>query len=328
MDLNDIYKLPLSLTWLPVGLIVTGLIFNTLMSVVLLVSKEVKRINCFKYLAVIGIFDTLCLFTWNLNQFLRPNFDFEIENLNVSTCRIFLYLQYVSLQINSVLRSLLCIERYYFVMKLTNPYGWLGKKLFGTPHSVAYWIITVSISISALNFHLLFNNGTNVKHYKDNKTELRFNCYHNKFINIRPTWSRMNLLISATIPSTIMLIFNSLLIYKTYLAKLQLRRISFASRVSFYRARRFTASLIFISIMYLLTHTPVNIIFSFFMPFIYTKKGIIVSFCFILLQFSQHSFLFFELYFTNSKFRKVLKNFFIRKKQNGRDKFRLYRGKN
>jgi hypothetical protein len=322
-------KLPIYLTWLPLGLIFIAIIFNTLTSIILLVNKDAKKVNCFKYLAVIAFFDTMCLFTWNLNEFLSPNFGFKIENLNIHTCRLFLFIQFISLQINSILRSLVCIERYYFVVKLVKPVS-LGRKCFGSAKSVNFWIITTICAISFLNCHLLLNVGSHeeVKQYKDinveqeffhNKSIMKFNCYGNKKnIILKPLWNRVNLLTACIIPSVIMFIFDGLLIYRSYIAKQKVK--STIQRNKLNQSKSFTASLLFISTAHLLLHAPVNLYFSFFSDDANHSKRLL-SFFFIQMHSIPHSILFFELYFSNTKFYKILLSYYEGKKR--LDKIRI-----
>ena len=298
------YKLPIYFTWLPLGFIAIGIVFNTIMGLILLKNKEAKKVNCFLYLAVIALFDTLSLFTWNLDEFLRPNYNFEIENLNIHTCRIFLYIQFVSLQVGSVLRSLLCIERYYFVMKIVNSPHWLTKKLFGIRKSVKNWIKYVLLVICALNFHLLFKQ-KDLKLNKSHANETNFNCYDTK-----STWNLMNMLITCVLPSVIMPIFDILLFYKSYISKK--RMASAIAKVQLRASTSFTFSLLYISIIYIVLHTPFNVYSSFFTSNEQTKASVILSFIFIEMLFSQHALLFFELYFTNRKFRSILNKYLKR----------------
>ena len=312
------YRLPIYVTWLPLVLISVAVIFNTVTTVVLLVNRVAKNINCFTYLAVIAIFDTMCLFTWNLNQFLTPNFGIQIENYNIYTCRIFLYMQFTSVQISSLLRSLLCIERYYFVMKFSNLIKF-GKYLFGTKKSVKFWIISVIIFSAFINIHLLFNTGSfevvsDKQEENLSSSELKFNCYdNNNALSLKLLWNRFNLITALVIPSSIMIIFDWLLFYRTYLAKKKTR--SHSSLINFQKSKSFTASLIYISIAYLVLHTPANLYFSFINHDVQHDNEII-SFVIVELHFLPHSILFFELYLTNKKFYNILQHYYDKRESN------------
>ena len=317
-------KLPVYLTWLPLCLIFIAIIFNTLTSIILVVNKEAKKINCFKYLAFIAFFDTLCLFTWNLNEFLTPNFNFKIENLNIYTCRLFLFIQFISLQINSILRSLVCIERYYFVMKLAHPVSF-GRRFFGTARSVNFWIITTIFVVSFLNCHLLFNVGSyeemevksKGKENFQNVTHtviMKFNCYGNKkSMVLKPVWNRVNLLTACIIPSSIMFIFDGLLIFRSYIAKQKVKSRSSIQSTRLNQSKSFTASLLIISTSYLILHAPVNLYFSFFSDEANHSKQLL-SFVLIQMHSLPHAILFFELYFSNTKFYKILLGYYEDKK--------------
>ena len=299
------YKLSAYLTWLPLGFIAIGIVFNTIMGAILFRNKEAKKVNCFLYLAVIAIFDTLSLFTWNLDEYLRPNHDFEIENLNIHTCRFFLYIQFVSLQIGSTLRSLLCIERYYFVMKNVNSPNLLIKNLFRIRKSVKNWIKCVLLLICLFNFHLLFKRGSYIKDDIQNTTH--FSCYEVDCMNIRATWNLSNLIITSIFPSVIMPFFDILLFYKSYISRK--RMASVVARVQLRTSTSLTSSLLYISIIYIVLHAPFNVYSNFFKSNEKTKASVILSFTFIEMLFSQHALLFFEFYFTNRKFRSILNKY-------------------
>ena len=311
--MNVDYILPVYLTLLPLALILIALIFNTITTLTLLVNRMAKNINCFKYLAVIAIFDTLCLFTWNLNQFLTPNFGIQIENYNIYTCRIFLYMQFTSIQISSLLRSLLCIERFYFVIKFRNLMG-NGKNFFGTNKSVKFWITFAIILGAVLNSHFLFNTGSygerqktlisDEKSYNTSSVKFKFNCYDSiRALNFKQFWSRVNLITALIIPSALMIIFDFSLVYRTYKSK---KRIQLNTMRIINKPKSFTLSLLYISISYLVLQIPANLYFSFFNDYAPSNNDL-MSFVIVELDFLPHSILFFELYLTNTKFCNILK---------------------
>ena len=309
--MNVDYKLPVYLTLLPLVLIFVAVVFNTITTLALLVKAD-KNVNCFKYLAIIAFFDTLCMFTWNLNQFLAPNFGIEIENYNIYTCRIFLYMQFTAIQISSLLRSLLCIERYYFVMKFSNLMR-IGKNLFGSKMSVKFWI-TFSIILGViLNSHLLFNNGSYVEIRQKivlrqengcnlSITVLKFMCKDKKMTNSKHFWKHVNLITALIIPSALMIIFDYLLVYRTYISMKQMQK--HLKSTNYHKSNSFTASILYISIAYLVLHTPVNLYFSFSNDDAqYNNK--ILLFIITELNFLPHSIIFFELYLTNKNFYNI-----------------------
>lgn len=322
-------EIPTTITLLPLLFIFNALVFNTSLSYILLNNKKLNKSSSMRYLAIIATFDTLSLFTWNLNQFLKPNFNFEIEHLNAFTCKFFIYLQFTTLQISSLLRCLVCIDRYYYIVKLKNKKQTFGIILFGTIKSVNYWSLCVIGFIFVLNLHLLINAGS----YKTttNSHRFEFDCYQTNHYNIRPTWNRVNLVLNCSLPFILMTIFDALLIHKAYIVKqnvisnqvlwLNAFRSTPRSFSQNHKTKRLTFSLLFISVFYLLMSLPPSIFYSFFIHTLKTKIGAYYSFFFNMMTFSQHSVLFFQCYLTNKKFRDIVRSYFHNNNDNKKPLF-------
>ncbi len=116
----------------------------------------------------ICITDTLSLFTWNLDHFLKPNFNIYIETLNEPMCRIFTFLQYTSLQSSAILLSFACIDRYFTVIAI--PGSFYQRLPFGTSKLTLIWCATILIALTLANCFLLVLP----RHYRTNGTVV---CY-------------------------------------------------------------------------------------------------------------------------------------------------------
>ena len=312
-------------SYIPLFIIANALVFNTIAFLIFTYDKNLRKLSSMKYLAVISILDTISLFEWNLNQFLKPNFNIEIEQINVVTCRVALYVQFCSIQISSLLRCLICVDRYFHITSISNKYC----LPFGTPRSAKIWTICTAIFIGILNFHLLILAGSYVPKDPEEARTYKFNCYRTKYFHLKPNWNYSNFILNCTFPFAIMIIFNSLLIYKTVKIRQKVRLQSKFKQMADLNRRRLTLSLIFISFTYLIFHLPPSIFFSFFPTLMYGENGQALAIYFNSQVFSLHSLLFFECYITNLKFRQVfnwyLKKILRKKIKVPKDQFEVYR---
>ena len=69
-----------------------GFIGNTICFLVLITSKDLKRMSYAIYLMYCSIVNILSLLQWNFNHFLRPIFAFNIEDTSIINCRFFTFL--------------------------------------------------------------------------------------------------------------------------------------------------------------------------------------------------------------------------------------------
>lgn len=295
---NDI---PIVLTYIPLIIIAIACIFNTIAFLVFVSHKDMKKHSSMRYLAFISIFDTLCLPFWNLNQFLKPNFNFEIEYLNVYLCRTTIFIQFITIQVSSLLRCLVCVDRYFTIINVRNGVSWFQKLPFRTIKSANWWSMSVIIVICLLNSHLILFAGKHTTKSIINMNITYFDCYKTDFYNIRPMWNRVNFVLDCTLPFIIIIIFDILLINRTFNIKYQSNSFSKSAERG---KRRLTISLIIITLMYIFMSLPSSIFFSFFIDYLFKSNGQLYSVLLKSFYFSQHSIIFFECYFTNIKFRK------------------------
>lgn len=99
------------------------------------------------------IIDTLSLFDWNLNHYLKPVFHLDMEFLNMFTCKVFSFGQYYLLQASGFLLSFVSIDR--FVAIRTTPGSIYSKLPFGTNKSALGWSIFWLVVLFIFNGHIL-----------------------------------------------------------------------------------------------------------------------------------------------------------------------------
>jgi hypothetical protein len=281
------------ISYISIIIITLGLTCNTTAFLIFRFNMKMKKIPSMVILSFVCITDTLSLFTWNINHFVFTNFGFEIENLNIYNCKIFLFMQYFSLQSSGLLLSMVSIDRYIFVSKLPNSF--LSKLPFGTLKTATCWSILIITIVGLLNSYLLIFDRKYLIKYVE--------CYilSNGFqINI--IWEKVHSVVYSILPFILMIIFNSLLIKRTFGLKSKN-----TNQKDKNRRKSLTFSLLFITISFLIMTLPTQICYSFFLSdFLYdeTLNNILVLLdC---LSFFNHSSLFFSCFITNRKFREIV----------------------
>ena len=275
-------------------IIILGLIGNTTTFIIFRFNNEMKKIPSMVILSFVCITDTLSLFTWNLNYFTYSNFGFNIEGLNIYTCRIFTFIQYFGLQSSGLLLSLVSIDRYIFVSRLPNSF--LSKLPFGTLKSATLWSFSIVSIIGLMNSFILI---------LDRKVILNtVHCYHlsNGFI-IPIMWEKVHMILYCLIPFILMIIFDVLLIKKT----LNLKSNSYSKNQDKSKRKNLTFSLLFITFSFIIMILPAQICFTFFlMDFIYDEKLNFILTTFDYLSFFNNCSIFFSCFITNIKFRNIV----------------------
>ena len=97
MDSNTIRIITLVLGAYSIFILVCGTLFNALILCVCL-RKKMRKVNAFKFFAVISIVDTVALYEWNLSHFTNAYFHVLFSYINLTWCRLGTFMQYVSLQ--------------------------------------------------------------------------------------------------------------------------------------------------------------------------------------------------------------------------------------
>ena len=294
-------------------------------------NKSFKKISSLLILSFAAILDNFAVVTWNFDHFLKPNFGTKIEKFNLFTCKLFIFLQYFSLQSNGLLLTLVIIDRYITVCRLPG-----SSKLPSCSLQRAFtWSVSIITSIFFLNFHILILYGyqhsiTSSQDITDSSnssnfdaidleiigTKLKCDFYSSSF-NIGKYWGIVHLVLYSLIPSTLMIIFISLLIHKTFRFGKILNPIAVKT---FKKKRKVTINLIVVSTAFIMMTLPSSFYYAFIygvIPFI--PLGKYFEEFFDLIQFSNHGSIFFWSILINSEFRK----YFLRLKNASLQIFRL-----
>ena len=283
-------------------IILIALIFNSLTFVIIISNKYLRNITSMIYLLYISIFYTLSLLEWNLNNFLSPNFGIYLEDLSMFTCKLIIFMQFLSLQSSGFLLTILCIDRYFTI--ISTPGSFISRLPFRTVKSAHIWSWILIGLVFVLNSHILILNGT----YEENKTNsnlttLIFKCKYSNGFKLFPIWEYVHLILYSLIPFIIMMIFNILLIRKIIFNSKDKKLKSNSKKENI---KRNVISILVITFLFLIMTTPVSVAYGFF----YEQLSKIVLSILDELSFLNNSTLFFTCFFTNSKFRKVVFDLF------------------
>lgn len=307
-----------------------GLTGNIATVFILRLNHELRQQSSMVMFSFIAICDLIALFTWNLDTYFRMIYNFSYEIKYLSTCRLMVFLQYFGLESSGLLFSFISIDRYFTIV--SRP----GSKLpFGTPKTSFIWSSIIVISMFILNSHILFLNGfiDSSPEFKNETIQIKINeslinqtklsliysndihCYvYYPSFQFEMFWDRFKLVIYSIIPTIIMVIFNTLIVFETMHLGRQLNRNDERSIKVFRKKRHLTVSLIILTFLFPIMTLPNVIFYSFFYridPWMDKYLGGFTN----NLTFFHHSVLFFSLYLTNCYFRKAIFSIF-RKKNN------------
>ncbi len=145
---------------IPIVIIIFGLLGNTITILILRFDKNLKKITGLVYLSFVILTDTISLFQWNLDIFVKHIF--EVSFNNKADCNIFTFMQFFSLQSSGCLLSILCIDRYITVV--STPGSFYSRLPFRTRKSAVAWSLAIIAFVFIVNSHILFSNpGSNRK---------------------------------------------------------------------------------------------------------------------------------------------------------------------
>lgn len=300
-----------------------GFIGNTICFLVLITSKDLKRMSYAVYLMYCSIVNILSLLQWNFNHFLRPIFAFNIEDTSIINCRFFTFLQYFSLQCGAYLLCWMCIDRFITVIAVP---GSLSSRLpFSTPKTAHIWSILTIFTLTIMHSHILMFNGyydppewrnmtTTTTGSDINQTSSvsvlylyqskNFHCFnYSPTLNIFPMWNTVHLYLYTIVPFIIMITFNMMLISKSLWRTNKNLKINRACKTSSEK-RRLSRSLFIITMSFLILTSPANIVYGYFEDANSTPRFRVILHILDCIAFMHQSMFFINCYFSNNQFRR------------------------
>ena len=127
-----------------------------------------RQNSTFLFLAFLSISDMLSLYWWNLNHFVQPFTNLDLQNFNFYYCKIMNFFQFISSQTSAWILILISFDRYFSVLIL----NWKIRYFYFNRALLTASVIV--IVIVTINFHVLFTFGHIRK--VDNITEI-VECY-------------------------------------------------------------------------------------------------------------------------------------------------------
>jgi hypothetical protein len=304
-------------------IIFIGLVGNITSFLIFRLNKEMKKMPSMIFLSFMCVTDTLSLFTWNLDHYLKPNFKFSIESLNIYTCNFFSFIQYFSLESSSWLLTWVSIDRYITILALP---GSIAYKLpFGSIKSATVWSTIIIAFFAILNSFLLFHDRKRIYINKivklengsefNTTVEIGFRCYElskNDF-KIYIVWQNVHLVFYELIPFILMLIFNCLLVRVTFFM--------FGKKSSKYhlnghlamrnkRMKNLTMSLIVLTLVFIILTLPATILYNYFYTYFQSTSTLKLIITLIdYFTYINHSLIFINCLISNLKFRNIFFKF-------------------
>ena len=263
-------------SYFPLVIISFGFVGNLAALLLFTVNTNLNTLSPFIYLAFISIVDTLSLFNWNLDHFLKPNFNISAVNSSIIPCKLLSFFQNFGLQASGILHCLLIIDLYYI---LTNNRFNHNRRHFATVKSAVVWSIGILSFLALINLHFLILNGywtfskeleTNTSVISANKTieyqigkitkYAPFECNNYPFnLNVLlDIWIYVLLCIYNLIPSVVIPIVVLIILCKIHSIRKKLNK-NAKKHYLFKDIMRISYSVVIISILFILMTAPTQI---------------------------------------------------------------------
>ncbi|CAF0800937.1 unnamed protein product [Brachionus calyciflorus] len=280
-------------------LIILGTIFNFIIFYICS-KKPLRNISTFKFLSILALSDTICLYEWNLKHFTVAYFNIAYNFVYLSWCRLELFLQYTFLQYSAWILVSIALDR--LLSTLNN--NW--RNFYTTGNRIYYYLVFLIILLSGINSPILIRMG----YYTFKNGTENLNClatYENDF-TLFNTMSGIHLYLFSIVPFISLVIINSKLIYTAVISK---RRKIGLTNEAFKKKFDMTKTILILTIQFIVLTLPSSIVSRFFyVIMIQSRIGKIVLFVCDNFSFSFNSFNIITLYLTNKKFKDELKSTF------------------
>jgi len=272
-------------TYYPLSLTCLSTILNSL-TLIIFSRKRFRQRPTIHYIRAIALIDILILYGWNLDNFFRLKFSFDLERFTIVTCKFSAYFNNVINQSSAWLRVLMCADRFYTLNKIQQ------HQALDRHRCVVFLIIITLILIALINLHLpifacyMHPNGTEV-------------IIDSLYYQVYPMWHYVNLILYNILPFILMIIFNIRIIRHLIILKR-----SSTIQQSHIQHRAISISIFLSAFLFCLMTTPATVIFAFFHTQIRSEifQNFLLSF-FDSIQSTYHSLSFFLYFITLVEFR-------------------------
>ncbi|CAF1044319.1 unnamed protein product [Brachionus calyciflorus] len=267
--------------------------------------KPLRNISTFKFLSILALSDTLCLYGWNLTHFTVSYLNIDYNLIYLAICRIELFIQQTSLQYSAWILVSIALDR--LLSTLNN--NW--SKFYTNGKQIYFYLLCVIFILCGINSPILIKIG----YYSfENGTQI-LKClatYENDY-TLYNIMAEIHLYLFSIVPFTCLIIINSILIYTAVISKK--RKIGLTNE-AIRKKYNMTKTILILTIQFIILTLPSSIISRFFyVTLIKTRVGTIVIFVCDNFSFSFNSLNILTLYLSNKKFNEELRFIFKRKKR-------------
>lgn len=275
------------ITYYPLLLTIVNTILNGWILIILF-RKKFRQRPTTHYMRAVALADLFMIYGWNLDHFFRFQFGFEVDRLNIFTCKIFLFFNNGFLQSAAWFRVWLCIDRFHTLQRISQ------RRTMAEHRSALLLIVLTMFFFALLNLHIpIFSCHQAVR---DNQTIIVSDSIHYK---LYPMWSYVNLVIYNLLPFLLMVIFDIRIVRHLILIKR-------SSTVQCSRVQHMSIalSILLSAFLFFLMTTPATIIFI--IPTRYFPSSLVRTFVIAMLdyvQYTYHSISFVVYFVTLIEFR-------------------------
>ena len=236
-----------------------GTIGNTL-AIVVLSKKKMRRMPSSLFLIVLAVSDLLMLYLGLLRHCIRVFNEVDIREFTLTGCRTHVFLVYFINHLSAWLLVAVALERFISV--------WFPfrAKTICTHRNAGLGICAIAVALVGINLHFFWTYGEKIVPIANSNKTRRYACnQREKFDDFfKEIWPGLEASIFTYIPFTIMLVSNTLIIFRLARARLQRKRLVATSHGSHdsIRMTTMTGMLLAATFTFLILNTPVSLYLS------------------------------------------------------------------
>ena len=236
-----------------------GTIGNTL-AIVVLSKKKMRRMPSSLFLIVLAVSDVLMLYIGLLRHCIRVFNEVDIRELTLTGCKVHVFLVFFIKHFSAWLLVAVALERFISV--------WFpfGAKTICTHRNAALGVCAIAVALVGINLHFFWTFAKRIVPITNSNKTRRYACNHRQKFDdfFNEIWPGLEASIFTYIPFTIMLVCNTLIIFRLARARLQRKRHGATSHGSHHSIRMttMTGMLLAATFTFLILNTPVSLYLS------------------------------------------------------------------
>ncbi|KAL4229423.1 hypothetical protein ACF0H5_012461 [Mactra antiquata] len=241
----------------PPIIIVLG-VFGNILTVLILLRHARKLSSTAIFLMALAFSDTLFLFNAPLRQWIRAVWKTDVRWKSSLGCKFSIYLTYCSSQFSSWLLVAVTVERFISIVRPHHVRIGCTSRLAGVI------IVALFVLIYGLNTHIFYGFGRSnlPRYFGQGLCEAMYEEYYEFWTKV---YSWIDLAVVFLVPFLILLVANSIIIYKLRQTRTIRRRLSIVKtrneQTQAKDSKLVTVMLILLSVVFFVCLTPVSIFF-------------------------------------------------------------------